>query len=155
MTQNNLQTNSGRINFTWFQHFRLRNVGMVSADKLPLHSLNSLCVIIPVYSDLLLCIMPLGANLTFMGQISVRSTFEALTARPFGSSMLCVLCGIKGTEHRLSRMELLTRSGIIVDKTCDKSRLASDNFWHSRGAAARSAAFSMSKGLCLDSRCRF
>lgn len=110
-------------------------------DKLPLHSLNSLCLIIPVYSDLLLYIMPLGANLTFMGQISVWSTFEALTARLFGSSQLCVLCGIKGTEHRLSRTELLTRSGIIVDKTCDKSRLASDYFWHSRRAAARSAAF--------------
>lgn len=40
-------------------------------DKTTSASLNAgLCVIIPVYSDLLLYIMPLGANLTFLGQIS-------------------------------------------------------------------------------------
>lgn len=40
-------------------------------DKTTSASPNTgLCVIIPVYSDFLLYIMPLGANLTFMGQIS-------------------------------------------------------------------------------------
>lgn len=45
-------------------------------------------------------------------------------------------------QHWLSRMELLTRSGIIVDKTFDKLELASDYFWPSRQAETRSAALS-------------
>lgn len=67
--------------------------------------------------------MPLGANLMFVQLKSASgSRLRRQTdgpRRPLGYAGPA--CFVEwGTEQRLFRVQLLTRSGIIVDKTCDK-----------------------------------